>query len=213
MRSSPACPAAPIANASANGSSSSSRNSSTPSARSGSWSARPVRAAVAYHQLHQRADVPGEGAASSGPARCGTGQSGLHSGLQTARRRTAHPRDLAGGFPSFSHAELALFLAELPISYRYSIRAIPLGLRASVGQLGVHRRNWFQKRKGARAMLSESIGSGTGAAFENQHALRMAADADDAIAEAESGEVRFCYVTPRSSSPPIAPPRPMKRRG
>jgi hypothetical protein len=36
------------------------------------------------------------------------------------------------GFPSFSHAELALFLAELPLSYRYSIRAIPLGLRSSV---------------------------------------------------------------------------------
>jgi len=99
------------------------------------------------------------------------------------------------GFPAVSHAELATFLSELPISYRYSIRAIPLGLRASVSQLGVRRRNWFQKRKGARAMLSESIGSGTGAAFENQHALRMAADADDAIAEAEGGEVRFCYVT------------------
>jgi hypothetical protein len=79
------------------------------------------------------------------------------------------------GFPSFSHAELALFLAELPLFYRFSIRAIPLGLRASVGQLGVRRRNWFQKRKGARAMLSESIGSGAGAAFENQHALKMAA--------------------------------------
>jgi type IV secretion system protein VirB4 len=101
------------------------------------------------------------------------------------------------GFPSFSHAELALFLAELPLSYRFSIRAIPLGLRASVGQLGVRRRNWFQKRKGARAMLSESIGSGTGAAFENQHALKMAADADDAIAEAEGGDVRFCYATPK----------------
>jgi len=101
------------------------------------------------------------------------------------------------GFPSFSHAELALFLAELPLSYRYSIRAIPLGLRNSVGQLGVRRRHWFQKRKGARAMLSESIGSGAGAAFENQHALRMAADADDAIAEAEGGEVRFCYATPK----------------
>ena len=46
-------------------------------------------------------------------------------------------------------------------------------------------------------MLSESIGSGAGAAFENQHALKMAADADDAIAEAEGGEVRFCYVTPK----------------
>ncbi len=46
-------------------------------------------------------------------------------------------------------------------------------------------------------MLSETIGSGTGAAFENQHALKMAADADDAMAEAESGEVRFCYATPK----------------
>ncbi len=101
------------------------------------------------------------------------------------------------GFPPFSHAELATFLSELPISYRYSIRAIPLPIRTSVSQIGVHRRNWFQKRKGARAIISETIGSGTGAAFENQHALKMAADADDAMAEAESGDVRFCYATPR----------------
>ena len=66
-----------------------------------------------------------------------------------------------------------------------------------MSQLGVRRRNWWQKRKGARAMFSESIGSGAGASFENQHALKMAADADDAIAEAEGGEVRFCYATPK----------------
>jgi len=102
-----------------------------------------------------------------------------------------------GGFPPFSHAELAVFLSELPIAYRYSIRAIPLPIRTAIGQIGVHRRNWFQKRKGARAIVSETIGSGTAAAFENQHALRMAADADDAIAEAEAGDVRFCYATPR----------------
>jgi type IV secretion/conjugal transfer VirB4 family ATPase len=100
-----------------------------------------------------------------------------------------------GGFPLFSHAELATFLSELPISYRYSVRAIALPIRSSIGQIGVHRRNWFQKRKGARAIVSETIGSGSGAAFENQHALKMAADADDAMAEAESGEVRFCYAT------------------
>ncbi|MGO9605796.1 MAG: conjugal transfer protein TrbE [Candidatus Binataceae bacterium] len=102
-----------------------------------------------------------------------------------------------GGFPPFSHAELTNFLSELSISYRYSIRAIPLPIRTAIGQLGVHRRNWFQKRKGARAIISETIGSGTASAFENQHALRMAADADDAIAEAEAGDVRFCYATPR----------------
>jgi type IV secretion system protein VirB4 len=99
------------------------------------------------------------------------------------------------GLPPFSHAELAAFLGELPLTFRYSIRGLPQGLRASVGQLGVVRRNWFQKRKGARAIISESIGSGSGAAFENQHALKMAGDADDAIAEAEGGEVRFCYAT------------------
>jgi type IV secretion system protein TrbE len=88
------------------------------------------------------------------------------------------------------------FLSELPIAYRYSIRAIPLPIRTAIGQIGVQWRNWFQKRKGARAIISETIGSGTAAAFENQHALKMAA-ADDAIAEAEAGDVRFCYATPR----------------
>jgi hypothetical protein len=51
------------------------------------------------------------------------------------------------GFPSSSHSELAPFLAELPLAYRFSIRAIPRwGFH---GQLGVRRRNWFQRRKGA----------------------------------------------------------------
>ena len=109
-----------------------------------------------------------------------------------------HLRVIAlAGFPAFSHAELAVTLAELPLAYRWSLRALATGRQASVSQLGVRRRNWWQKRKGARAMFSESIGSGAGASFENQHALKMAADADDAIAEAEGGEVRFCYATPK----------------
>src|ERR1700733_3200303 len=99
------------------------------------------------------------------------------------------------GLPLYSHAELASSLSELPISFRYSIRGLPQGVRASVNQLGVVRRNWFQKRKGARALFSESIGTGGGAGFDNQHALKMAGDADDAITEAEGGGVRFCYAT------------------
>jgi type IV secretion system protein VirB4 len=107
-----------------------------------------------------------------------------------------HIRVIAlGGFPAYSHAELTTALNELPLAYRYSVRAIPLAITTSVGQLGVKRRNWLQKRKSARAIISETLGSGGGVAFENQHALRMAADADDAIAEAESGDVRFGYVT------------------
>ncbi len=101
------------------------------------------------------------------------------------------------GFPPFSYAEMAAFLSELPVCYRYSIRGIPVGPRTAVNQLSVYRRNWFQKRLGLRGVISEHFGSGAGAAFQNQHALRMAADADEAITEAEGGAVRFCYVTPK----------------
>jgi type IV secretion/conjugal transfer VirB4 family ATPase len=102
-----------------------------------------------------------------------------------------------GGFPPFSYAEMAALLSELPICYRYSVRGIPVGPRTAVNQLSVYRRNWFQKRLGLRGVISEHFGSGAGAAFQNQHALRMAADADEAITEADGGAVRFCYVTPK----------------
>jgi len=101
------------------------------------------------------------------------------------------------GFPPFSYAEMATFLSELPICYRYSVRGIPVGPRTAISQLTTYRRNWFQKRLGLRGMISEHFGSGAGAAFQNQHALRMAADADEAITEAEGGAVRYCYVTPK----------------
>ncbi len=100
-------------------------------------------------------------------------------------------------FPPFSFAGMAAFLSELPFGYRYSIRGIPVGPRTAINQLAIYRRNWFQKRLGLRGVISEHFGSGAGAAFQNQHALRMATDADDAITEAEGGAVRFCYVTPK----------------
>ncbi len=109
-----------------------------------------------------------------------------------------HIRVIAlAGFPPFSYAEMAAFLSELPISYRYSTRGIPVGPRTAISQLTVYRRNWFQKRLGLRGVISEHFGSGAGAAFQNQHALKMAADADQAITEAEGGAVRYCYVTPK----------------
>ncbi len=90
------------------------------------------------------------------------------------------------GFPPFSFAEMTALLSELPISYRYSIRGIPVGPRTAISQLTVYRRNWFQKWLGLRGIISEHFGCGTGA-FQNQHALKMAADADEAITEAEGG--------------------------
>ncbi len=100
-----------------------------------------------------------------------------------------------GGFPLYSHAEVTTFLNELPFAYRFSVRVIPFDSRTAAAQLGIIRRNWFQKKKGARALFSETIGSANGSAFENQHAAQMAQDADEAIAEAESGTVRFGNVT------------------
>ncbi len=101
------------------------------------------------------------------------------------------------GFPPFSYAEMAALLSELPIRYRYSTRGIPVGPRTAISQLTVYRRNWFQKRLGLRGVISEHFGSGAAAAFQNQHALKMAADADDAITEAEGGALLYCYVTPK----------------
>lgn len=101
------------------------------------------------------------------------------------------------GFPAFSHAELVTFLGELPFTYRYSLRAIPLPIRGAMNQISVQRRNWIQKKKAARALFSETIGSGNSSAYENEHAIDMANDANAALKAAENGDVRFCYATPK----------------
>lgn len=99
------------------------------------------------------------------------------------------------GFPLDSHAEITAFLNELPIPYRWSTRAIFLDPQTAVRELSIWRRNWFQKRLGFAGILKETFGSGTTAAFQNQHALQMAADADGAVTEAQSAVVRYCYYT------------------
>ncbi len=100
------------------------------------------------------------------------------------------------GFPLESHAEVTAFLSELPFCYRWSIRAIMLDPTTGVQQLSTMRRNWFQKRLDFKAFLKESFaGSSSSPAFQNQHALDMAADADMAVAEAHGALVRYCYLT------------------
>ena len=101
-------------------------------------------------------------------------------------------------FPPFSYAEDGRVLERvtdiLPLlNARHSRRPAD----GDQAELTVYRRNWFQKRLGLRGVISEHFGSGAGAAFQNQHALGMAADADEAITEAEGGAVRYCYVTPK----------------
>src|SRR5258708_14620196 len=65
-----------------------------------------------------------------------------------------------------------------------------------VQQLSTMGRNWFQKRLDFKAFLKESFaGSSSSPAFQNQHALDMAADADMAVGEAHPALVWFCYLT------------------
>lgn len=99
------------------------------------------------------------------------------------------------GFPLESCTEVTAFLASLPFPYRWSTRAIFLDPQTAVKELSTWRRNWFQKRLGFAGMLKETFGSGSSAAFQNQHALQMAADADTAITEAQAAQVRYCYYT------------------
>ena len=165
------------------------------------WKLTPLRLeglALPFGELHQRSHVR-DCSYRATPTFLDAvlGNQDLIAGFKP-RVGGRHIRVVAlSGFPPFSYAEMAAFLSELPICYRYSIRGIPVGPRTAISQLTVYRRNWFQKRLGLRGVISEHFGSGAGAAFQNQHALRMAADADEAITEAEGGAVRFCYVTPK----------------
>ena len=131
-----------------------------------------ARAAVASGQLHQWPDVPSGCTDDAYLSGCILGNQDLIAGFKP-RIGGRHIRVVAlAGFPPFSYAEMAAFLSELPISYRYSTRGIPVGPRTAINQLTVYRRNWFQKRLGLRGVISEHFGSGAGAAFQNQHALQ-----------------------------------------
>ncbi len=161
-----------------------------------------------------RCDQPGLEADAAGPARaaCRISQAASTGGCAKSPRRGTptyldailgnqdfiagfkprvggrHIRVVAlAGFPPFSYAEMAAFLSELPISYRYSIARDPALAPAPrsvsspcTGATG------SRSGSGCAGVLSENFGSGAGAQFQNQHALRMAADADDAITEAEA---------------------------
>jgi type IV secretion system protein VirB4 len=107
-----------------------------------------------------------------------------------------HIRVIApSGFPLESHPEVSAFLNELAIPYRWSTRFIFLDPTTATAELKLWRRNWFQKRLGLSGILKETFGSGISPAFENQDAMAMASDADLAIAEAESMQVRYGYYT------------------
>lgn len=94
------------------------------------------------------------------------------------------------GFPMESYPGILTLLAEQPCQYRWSNRFIFLDKHESISSLNKYRKKWKQKVRGFFDQVF-NIGSGR----INKDASSMVGDADDAIAEIESGLVCAGYYT------------------
>ena len=94
------------------------------------------------------------------------------------------------GFPMESYSGILTLLANQPCQYRWSNRFIFLDKHESISNLNKYRKKWKQKIRGFFDQVF-NIGSGR----INKDASLMVGDADDAIAEIESGLVCAGYYT------------------
>ena len=89
------------------------------------------------------------------------------------------------------------FLNRLPVSYRLSSRWLPLDPERAAKHLKRFRMKWWQKRRGLMDMVLDAVQSSEQKRpFSNEDAVRMAEDANEAMTEAASLDVRFGYYTP-----------------
>lgn len=86
------------------------------------------------------------------------------------------------GFPAEAEAGVLDALDRLPFAFRLSSRWIPLSHEAAARLIGLRRKLWMLKRRGLLG--------------PDGHAVRMVKDAEGALAELSSGEVRFGHYTP-----------------
>ncbi len=94
------------------------------------------------------------------------------------------------GFPRLSFPGILGALDSLPIEYRWHTRAILLDPEEARGLLEKTRRKWRSKIRGWKDQLLR-IETGP----VNLFAQEMAADAEEAMGVASSGEVQFCLYT------------------
>jgi type IV secretion system protein VirB4 len=94
------------------------------------------------------------------------------------------------GFPRLSHPGILGSLDELPIEYRWHTRAILLDPEQARALLDKTRRKWRSKVRGWKDQL---LRTQTGPV--NLFAQEMAADAEEAMSLASSGDVQFCLYT------------------
>ena len=112
------------------------------------------------------------------------------------------------GFPHATHGGMMGFLEEIGCAFRWSSRILPLGYQSAAKEIRRRQIGWFQKRKGAAALVREAAtdaahGKRTRSAeeardealFHDLSARHMAEDAQEAMGLLASGEARFCYYT------------------
>lgn len=97
------------------------------------------------------------------------------------------------GFPGSSFPGILDFLSRLPVAYRWSNRFIFMDPNQAEKEINSYRSKWAQKRKSMMNVIREQ--SGSTVTHINLDADSMAQDAVAAIAEANSGQVRFGYYT------------------
>ena len=95
------------------------------------------------------------------------------------------------GFPAESYPSILAGLETLAISFRFSSRFIAMDAHESLGILRAYRRKWKQWTRGFFAQVFKTQGG-----LINEDAALMAAQAEDAITEANSNLVVFGYYTP-----------------
>jgi len=95
------------------------------------------------------------------------------------------------GFPAESWPNMLARLETLAIAFRFSSRFIPLDAHESLGLLRAYRRKWRQWMRGFFAQVFRTEGG-----VVNEDAALMAAQAEDAITDANSALVAFGYYTP-----------------
>ena len=101
------------------------------------------------------------------------------------------------GFPAHTVPGMLDVLQRLPVAHRFSSRWLPLEPEVAERELKRHRRNWWQKRRGLVDMVMDTFRRpGEEAPFPNKDAIKMAEDADEAMAEAASQTVGYGHYTP-----------------
>jgi len=98
------------------------------------------------------------------------------------------------GFPSSTLPALLDQLNQLPFSYRWVTRFIPLDKVDAENELKRYKRRWFAKRKGLLNLLQEVFTKTESQMFDTA-AVDKARDADEAIKELAEDYVTFGYYT------------------